>query len=120
MWDMLVVWAMIDNPFMPLSSDDYFNPESPSICLILWILSTSPIYIETLNKCLLTENEELVAMMGPLAHVLFWVTQYHEEFREDQMNLGKNYEDSPLGDFCCSTLLFRASKMNKESIDEWK
>ena len=106
--------AEIADPDLPLSSDDYFDAESPSICLILWVISTNPIYMEKLNQCMSSESEELVPMLGPLALVLFWVTQYHEEFREDRLNLGKNYEAGPLGDFCCSSLMFRATRLPEE------
>lgn len=73
-WNNLTKLAKIEDIDRILNVLDYFNPESKSICLILWVLSSNPHYMELINKCIQTKSLELIQMLGPAILVLYWTT----------------------------------------------
>lgn len=108
-WDNLMSYAMIIDPYTALTVNDYFNPKNPTVCLILWLMSVDPIFYQELNKAVISCDEfQYFDTVGPLALAVYWITQYTEEQRYDKLPSGTEIENSPLADFSCCQIYFRA------------
>lgn len=90
MWKNLTKLARIENSSRVLNAQDYCNPDSSSTCLILWVLSTNPLYFELINECIRSGRKDMIDMFGPVILVLYWTTQYLEEYKVNNVELGKD------------------------------
>lgn len=96
----ILLLAGITKPNEPILNEDYFNPEHPVICLVLWFYSIEPSFYAALNDSYYHIDNKFHQCLGPFAIVLFWIVQYTEEFRFDRIPIGLNYDaDGPLGKF---------------------
>lgn len=95
------------------------DPDSPEVCLILYLYTIEPpFYADLLKACKLNDNSKLQTL-GPFAYVLQKVMQYgyiSERKRDDALKKGHATKASPQGSFAQSFLLFRGTYMPDECL----
>jgi len=103
-------------------NEQYTDPESKTVRLILWLFTIEPSFYADLNDASIEQDEQKVEMLGPFARAIFLVLTFVELNRVNKTPFGmeNEFDGDPLGVFNQAFLLFRGTTMTSECINDWR
>lgn len=103
-------------------NEQYTDPESKTVRLILWLFTIEPSFYADLNDACINEDEEMLELLGPFARAIHLILKYVELNRENKIPFGMEFDLSgdPLGAFSQCFLLFRGTSMRREHVSTWQ
>ena len=85
---MVIELSDVENSDIPLTSDDYSDPSSASISLILYLFSVEPAFYDEICKASLQNDMAKLIMLGPISRALVEILTSSERNRLDVIPQG--------------------------------
>jgi len=104
-------------------ADQYTNPDSIAVRLILWLFTIEPSFYTELNEACHQMDLKKLEELGPFARAVHLVLNYAGKNRLNKVPCGiddEYGEFDPHGSFSRSFLLFRGCSLKKEWVNEWR
>ena len=102
--------------------EQYTDPESKTVKLILWLFTIEPSFFADLNEACISLDESRLHMIGPFARAIHLILKYVELNKLNKIPNGMEYDGvgNPLGAFSQCFLLFRGTSMSQPSVSIWR
>lgn len=81
--------------------EQYTDPESKTVKLILWLYTIEPSFYADLNEACINSDQSKIHMIGPFARAIHLILKYVELNRANKIPTGMECDlgDQPLGSF---------------------